>query len=148
MAGREPAEVKEKPPFRMTAQRRVLLEALRGVRTHPTADELFRMVRRRLPSISLATVYRNLEELSRSGVILKLATAGEQKRFDGFPEEHYHVRCVRCGRVEDVMVKPIPAIGAAAKRIEGFRVGGYTLEYYGECRRCAKGQGRARHETA
>ena len=66
-----------------TAQREAILEELRSVDTHPTADELYVMLRRRMPQISLGTVYRNLEQLSQLGVIQKLATTGKQKRFDG-----------------------------------------------------------------
>jgi Fur family ferric uptake transcriptional regulator len=56
----------------MTRQRRVILEELRKVNTHPSADEIYEIVRKRLPRISLGTVYRNLEILSESGDIQKL----------------------------------------------------------------------------
>ena len=62
----------------MTRQRRVILEALRGTTSHPTADEVYEMVRRRLPRISLGTVYRNLEILSGEGLVAKLEMAGTQ----------------------------------------------------------------------
>lgn len=136
MAGREAMAAEGERRFRQTEQRRILLEELRRLTTHPTADELFRIVRRRLPAISLATVYRNLVELAERGVILKLATAGEQMRFDGSPEAHYHARCTRCGRVEDLSIAPIGAIRRAARRVRGFCVAGYALEYFGECGRC------------
>ena len=58
--------------LRMTPQRNVLLRLLSQTRTHPTADELFQRVRRQLPSVSHATVYRNLQELVRARLIARL----------------------------------------------------------------------------
>ena len=88
--------------LRMTPQRMVLIEELRKLHTHPTADELYEVVRRRLPHISLGTVYRNLEILSRTGIIRKIELGGSQKRFDGDLEIHQHIRCTKCGRIEDL----------------------------------------------
>ena len=87
--------------LRMTRQRKVILEELRKVDTHPSADEVYEMVRKRIPRISLGTVYRNLEILSERGDIQKLELGCTLKRFDGVPENHYHIRCVDCGRVVD-----------------------------------------------
>ena len=87
--------------MRMTRQRNVILEELRKVDTHPSADEVYDMVRRRLPRISLGTVYRNLEILSQNGRIQKLEIGGTQKRFDGNPANHYHLRCIHCDRLAD-----------------------------------------------
>ncbi|MBW2172694.1 MAG: transcriptional repressor, partial [Deltaproteobacteria bacterium] len=86
----------------MTPQRKVILEELRMADSHLTADDVYKMVRARLPRISLGTVYRNLEILSRLGMIHKLELGGMQKRFDGKTQDHYHLRCLRCGRIDDV----------------------------------------------
>ncbi|MCJ7604005.1 MAG: transcriptional repressor, partial [Desulfobulbaceae bacterium] len=72
-----------KNKLRMTKQRQVILEELRKVKTHPTADDMYQMLRKKMPKISLGTVYRNLEILSESGIIQKLDVGGTQKRFDG-----------------------------------------------------------------
>ena len=85
----------------MTRQRRVILEELRKVNTHPSADEIYEIVRKRLPRISLGTVYRNLEILSEYGDIQKLEPGCSLKRFDGNPNEHCHIRCVSCDRIAD-----------------------------------------------
>src|SRR5574340_808335 len=87
---------------RRTRQREVILEELQKVKSHPTAVGLHDLVRRRLPKISLGTVYRNLELLAKAGVIRKLETAGAEARFDGNAGQHHHIRCVGCGRVDDV----------------------------------------------
>jgi Fur family ferric uptake transcriptional regulator len=72
----------------MTRQRRVILEELRKVDTHPSADEVYEMVRKRLPRISLGTIYRNLEILSETGEIQRLETGSHLKRFDGRADDH------------------------------------------------------------
>jgi Fe2+ or Zn2+ uptake regulation protein len=68
--------------LRMTHQREIILDELNRSKTHPTADELFDRIKHKLPRISLATVYRNLEILSAAGLIKKLEMSGRQKRFD------------------------------------------------------------------
>ena len=120
---------------RMTKQRKVILEELCKVTTHPTADEVYDMVRQRLPRISLGTVYRNLDVLAESGDILKLEHAGSQKRFDGNVTPHAHVRCVVCGKVGDVMNAEYiaNAEGAAAP---GFTIHSARVEFEGVCDSC------------
>jgi Fur family transcriptional regulator, ferric uptake regulator len=122
--------------LRMTDQRRIILEELRKVHTHPTANEVYDMVRKRLPRISLGTVYRNLEILSEIGAIQKLELAGTQKRFDGTVESHYHVRCLGCGRVEDVPVGPMPTLDRALNGVSNYKVFWHRLEFMGLCPRC------------
>lgn len=123
---------------RNTKQRRVILEELKAVRSHPTADEILKMARGRIPNVSLATVYRNLDELAGAGHIIQLKDGKGQKRFDATLDEHYHARCVKCGRLEDLALKPIMALESAKKRIRGYEILGHSLEYYGICSKCRK----------
>ena len=128
-------------PLRMTKQRRLILEELLKTKSHPSADEVYRMVRERLPNISLGTVYRNLELLSESGLILKLELSGVAKRFDGTVEDHYHVRCVQCGQVRDVEVSPLPEIEAAVQDARGYKIFAHRLEFRGLCPQCRNKHG-------
>lgn len=121
---------------RMTVQRRAILEELKKVTSHPTADEVYEMVKKRLPGISLGTVYRNLEMLSEKGDIMKLDMCGTQMRFDGNAENHYHVRCVKCGRVDDIDTEPLEGIEKIERSINGYRILGYRLEFFGLCPTC------------
>jgi Fur family transcriptional regulator, ferric uptake regulator len=133
-----------KHSLRMTAQRRIILEELRNVLTHPTAGEIYEIVRKRLPRISLGTVYRNLEILTEIGMIQKLEMAGTQKRFDGIVENHYHVRCIRCGRVDDVLAESIPMINEALAEASDYEILWHRLEFVGLCPRCKKEGGPTR----
>jgi len=120
----------------MTRQREVILEELRKVNTHPSADEVYEMVRRRLPRISLGTVYRNLEILSEAGDIQKLEPGCTLKRFDGNPSEHSHIRCIRCDRIADMPM--VPGLEFDLKKVHAtdFKILGHRLEFIGVCPQC------------
>lgn len=129
---------------RLTKQRAVLLEELRKCRLHPTADEVFEIVRRRLPRISLATVYRNLELLAEAGEARVLANADGPKRYDGDVRPHLHIRCGVCGRVADVHGE----VRVSWRRLVlpvGYRVLDYSVDLVGLCPRCAKQGNRTRN---
>ena len=125
------------PNLRMTRQRRVILEELRKVNTHPSADEIYEIVRKRLPRISLGTVYRNLEILSESGDIQKLEPGCALKRFDGNPTEHCHIRCVRCDRIADAPMIPDLEIDLGRVNSTDFEILGHRLEFLGVCPICS-----------
>lgn len=127
-----------RPQLRMTCQRRVILEELGRSRAHPTADELYARVRRRLPHVSLGTVYRNLQEMADRGLVRRLTTGGTQKRFDGDASEHHHVRCVACGRVSDAGIGSLDLPLEDASRASRYEVTGYRLELLGYCPRCKR----------
>lgn len=97
----------------------------------------------------MGTVYRNLELLAKEGAIQKLENAGKQKRFDGNPRSHYHVRCINCGRVADINIwKKIALEGSivedAAKEVTDFEITGHRLELLGLCPRCRTKNPRSR----
>lgn len=125
------------PNLRMTRQRKIILEELRKVDTHPSADEVYEMVRKRLPRISLGTVYRNLEILSEQGDIQKLEPGCSLKRFDGNPSEHCHVRCIRCDRIADVPMTTDLEIDLDKVNSADFKIIGHRLEFLGLCPRCS-----------
>ena len=125
-----------KQNMRMTRQRKIILEVLRDNNTHPSADEVYRMVRPYLPRISLGTVYRNLEVLSELGDIQKLELSGTLKRLDGNPKKHYHIRCMNCDRLDDA---PIDFLGNIERDLDcstGYKVMGHRLEFVGLCPEC------------
>ena len=126
---------------RMTTQRKIILEELRAVKSHPTADELFGIVKKKLPNISLGTVYRNLETLSAKGIIRKLDSGGLPMRFDGRVEEHCHVRCERCGKLGDLALEPDVRLCETVGRLSGYSITGYTLIFCGICRECSDSGG-------
>lgn len=121
--------------MRLTNQRKIILEELRSVTTHPTADEVYGMVRAKMPRISLGTVYRNLEVLSSLGLVRKLENAAGQKRFDGDVSPHHHIRCENCGKVGDIFDAP-DVSGIEGQVTSDFRITGLSLEFSGVCPQC------------
>ncbi|MEW6203183.1 MAG: transcriptional repressor [bacterium] len=124
--------------LRTTSQRRVIIEELDKVKSHPAADQVYEMVRKRMPRISLGTVYRNLKILSDSGVIQKLEKGGMQKRFDSTTRNHYHLRCLKCGEIVDVPIKPIVRIEDKIRTLTDYEIIGHCLEFIGICPKCRK----------
>lgn len=121
---------------RLTRPRLVLLEELRKVRTHPSADAIHRLVRKRLPRVSFGTVYRNLGVLKKIGLIQELKYGKDFSRYDGNPARHYHVTCERCGQVEDLPLPLLARMDRAAAAASGYTITGHRLEFLGVCRRC------------
>ncbi len=136
------------PKLRMTRQRRVILEELSKLRTHPTADELYKLVRRRLPHISLATVYRNLEILSEASLIKRIELSGPQMRFDPETKNHYHIRCMKCGRLDDMPGDVVIDLEERYESLTDYEITGCRVEFIGICPKCAKrGTGSRRMKT-
>lgn len=125
--------------LRMTPQRVMLLRVLSRTRTHPTAAELYRRVRRHLPSVSHATVYRNLQELVRARLIATLERAGAAVQYDVNPDDHHHFVCTRCGRVSDIYLKGVEyAIDKARSSGPPSRIDRAELQLHGVCARCSR----------
>ena len=124
----------------MTRYRKIILDALETANAHPTADQVYEIVRQRFPRISLGTVYRNLEVLSAHGMIKKLEFGGSQKRFDSDPSNHYHVRCTECGRVDDVEARAAMAVANIPQTDNGYEVVGHRLEFIGICPACKQSE--------
>ena len=82
-------------------QREIILETLKEVNIHPTAEELYKLVNRKYPKISKSTVYRNINILVESNVIRKIKMLSGADRFDYICKEHYHAICEKCGKVFD-----------------------------------------------
>ena len=82
-------------------QREAILNALRSTDTHPTAAQVYAMVKKELPNISLGTVYRNLDALTQSGDILGISVGDGNTHFDGDSSHHLHLHCNKCGKISD-----------------------------------------------
>ena len=122
--------------LRLTKQRKVILTELQKVVSHPSADEVYEMVKKDLPRISLGTVYRNLETLTELGEIQKLECGGSVRRFDGNPDNHYHIRCLRCEKIVDA---PIELRENLENRLAGktdFCIISHRVEFLGLCPEC------------
>lgn len=91
--------------MRYSRQRNLILDIVRCTDTHPTADWIYRKARLTMPSIGIATVYRNLNMLAEAGDIKKISMPGSEDRFDRDVTAHSHMRCEKCGALIDL--KPL-----------------------------------------
>ena len=122
----------------MTRQRKTILDVLRQTNSHPSADEIYELVRKQLPRISLGTVYRNLEVLAKMGMIQKLELGGTIKKFDWNPNKHYHIRCLICGQVDDAPIAPLNKLEDKLYGSTVFSIIGHRLEFEGLCPDCTE----------
>jgi len=125
-----------KPVQRSTPQRQIILEFLRSSLAHPTADEVFQSVRKKLPSISFGTVYRNLDVLEKMGEISIIYYSKDHLRYDPIPEKHYHFICLNCDKVEDLIFDEIKDINNQVEANHNVKVEHHLLNFYCRCQDC------------
>ena len=124
------------PIFRQTNQRQIILEELAKLKNNPTANDVYDMVRKRMPRIGLGTVYRNLELMADNGIILKIEVGGTRNRFEAITKPHYHIRCSRCGKVDDIDVEINDDLVKEAAKHCLYQIMGHHVEYTGVCPDC------------
>jgi Fe2+ or Zn2+ uptake regulation protein len=122
---------------RVTPQRRVIVQVLFEDGSHLTADQVLKRARRELPDLSPATVYNTLHELAALGLVqeLDLGLGLEERRYDMATDEHDHVVCLRCGRIEDVPRRQ--GVGPDLRTVHGFKIIDRRVTYVGYCAKCA-----------
>ena len=123
---------------RTTVQRMVVFEELRKVLNHPTADELYARVRGRLPGISLSTIYRNLEILCEEGLARKIQFSEGQTRYDATLSIHHHIRCTKCGRVDEIKFEKTAHVMEFVNKKSDYEVLDCKFEFIGICAKCQK----------
>ncbi len=121
---------------RETKQREVILNILRHTDSHPTADWIYDEARKVIPNISKGTVYRNLKILGECGKISELNLSGTVTRYEANKKNHYHFRCVKCGRVFDLDEPVNNKLDEKIARRTGFKVSYHQLEFRGLCKDC------------
>jgi Fur family peroxide stress response transcriptional regulator len=127
---------KQTKKLKSSRQRDLILRILRSTHCHPTADWIFNKTRIKISSISLGTIYRNLNLLRDEGKIQELSIGKGFSRYDGDLRDHYHVRCNICGKVEDVPhISPRISIDEIEK-LTGYRIYNHCLEFRGVCSDC------------
>ena len=121
---------------RTTIQRSLVLEAVKELQCHATADEVYDTIVKKYPNISRGTVYRNLNSLSENGEIHKVEMPSGADRFDHQCQEHYHAKCVKCGRVFDVKMELVAELEKSIKETSGFEFAHNVVIFKGICPEC------------
>ena len=124
--------------WRMTPQRRVVAEVLRGEHVHLSAEAIHAKARRRLPEISLATVYNTLNELVAMGELLEVSPGRGPKRYDpNVVERHQHLVCLSCNELLDVRPSGEDDLTLPAEERHGYEVIDVDIVFRGRCEDCA-----------
>jgi Fur family ferric uptake transcriptional regulator len=122
---------------RSTRQLAATLVVLAASTDHPTAEQVFKRVRRRVPRVSLGTVYRNLDKLHEQGMLQVVWLAGGVAHYDAVTTQHDHFVCEGCGVVRDI--EPLPGLTSlTGLGSEGFVVHRQMAALYGLCPACAQ----------
>ena len=115
-------------------QRESIINYLKSTTSHPTAEEIHQHLKRELPNLSLATVYRNCNKLAETGEIIRLDT-GEKTHFDACVSDHQHFVCTKCDRVYDMFFE-LPDEIVNKNLPEGFLYKNHRLYFFGVCNEC------------
>ncbi len=126
----------QSPRLRETRQRREVFRAVAATASHPTAEWIFSSVRRKLPHISLGTVYRNLSVLRDEGMVREIIGHDRRAHYDANTMPHAHFLCTECGFIADV-ASPQPSIDwSTVRELVGCEVEQELFELRGRCASC------------
>ena len=123
---------------RNTLPKKIILDTVKNMSTHPTVDEVFTEVQKTHPTISKNTVYRNLRQLANNGEIRKISLPGEQERYDRLTVQHYHFQCKNCGSIYDVELEYLESINETAMQKYGFQIDEHEIVFRGTCPKCGE----------
>ena len=118
---------------KITKQRQVILEIIRADSSHPTADIIYLKAKKKIPSIAVGTVYRNLNLMCEAGEIRKIAVPDAADRYDKSIIPHDHLICSDCGSMVDVKLGDLKPL---IEERSGARVHSYELCVHGVCAEC------------
>lgn len=121
----------------MSKQKQLIFDIVMSTMAHPTADWVYHQARRKMPRISLGTVYRNLKALTDEGRILEIAAAKGPSRYDANVERHSHLRCTDCDRLEDLPERDVQ-VTPRSRNLKHFKIMDYRVELLGLCPECQK----------
>lgn len=124
--------------MKYSKQRELVLKAIQENMIHPTADHVYELVRKEIPNISLATVYRNLNMLAESNVIRRIDGLDGSVHFDYNMCNHYHFICTKCNKVYDVPYDIAPGLVDKVNAETGLDVESYDITLKGTCNKCKK----------
>ena len=123
---------------KVTPQRLAVYDMLSHTTEHSTAEMIYQKVKEQYPTMSFATVYKSVEIFSKLGVIQVLNTGEDSFRYDAKTSEHPHIKCTKCGRVNDVSHLDARAVESLVENETGFKVNGHQFYFYGICPDCQK----------
>ena len=123
----------------VTPQRIAIYRAVLEAEDHPTPDLIYQRVRPSMPSLSLATIYKVLDALAKLGMVKEVDVSGDSRRYDANLDQHHHLICSRCKKVNDLYDERFDTI-ALPKRLQGFTAQSLSVQVFGLCSTCAQNE--------
>ena len=120
----------------VTHQRQVLYEVMQGMDGHPSPEEVYARVKKKVPSISLATVYKNIHLFVESGVFRKMSMHHGSVRVEMNEHAHHHLVCSKCKAISDIDERSLGELPKRRKLPGGFLVERYSVDVIGVCAKC------------
>ena len=125
-----------KEGLKATPQRLAVFKALEGNKSHPSAEDVYKIIRKDYPTVSLTTIYRTLETLVKMGELAELQLVKGFRNYDPDTSHHHHIVCTVCGRVEDVFMRCPEELELPEEIKRSFVVEDCRVIFYGKCDRC------------
>ena len=119
-----------------TSQKKIIIDYLKNIKTHPCAEEVYFKVKKKLPQISMGTVYRILNGFAERGVVRKIPL--NISRFDGDVSSHAHFVCEKCNIIFDIFGLCKDCNVLKKKKIKVGKIENYQIYFYGVCKKCSK----------
>jgi Fur family peroxide stress response transcriptional regulator len=132
------SEICRRYGVKATHQRTIIYRELAGTKEHPDAETIYTRVRKRIPVISLDTVYRTLRLLEKKGLISRVGSLNEKTRFDANTDRHHHFVCAGCGYMEDIYNEEWNNIRAPSDVGAMGTVNSIHVELRGLCKACER----------
>jgi Fur family transcriptional regulator, peroxide stress response regulator len=130
------AELSRRAGLPITHQRQVIYDVLIGMPGHPSPEEVYGKVRKRIPSISLATVYKNLNRFLAAGLVQETSVHHGSLRVEVNHRPHHHLVCSSCKKIEDIDSEQIGPLHVRGRLPKGFAVQRFSVDVIGLCARC------------
>jgi Fur family peroxide stress response transcriptional regulator len=122
--------------MKYSKQRDMILKTVIGNHIHPTAEDVYQIVREKHSKMSMATVYRNLNLLTELKSIKKISGFGEADRFDGDLSDHYHMICIHCGGITDLITEALADVDDDVGKETGEEILSHKIMFSGICKNC------------
>jgi Fur family transcriptional regulator, peroxide stress response regulator len=125
------------PEFRLTPQRLAIIKILASSDDHPSVDDVYRQIKYKFPTTSLATVYKTISMLKGHNEVLELGFPDGSNRYDGSkPYPHPHAICTKCKKIQDPVISSVDELSKEMQQKTGFTISHHRLDFFGICPEC------------
>lgn len=122
--------------MRYSRQRQLILDSVKSEAVHPTADLVYKKLKKENPTLSLGTVYRNLNLLAENGDLIRIEVMGDKDHYDGNTEPHFHMVCTNCHKIIDIPFSVASDLNAKVFQVTGDEITAYDIAFKGVCKNC------------